>query len=39
MGKYDDIIDIEWPMQGRPGQMTMQDRAKIFLPFAVPAGS
>ena len=38
MGKYDDIIDIEWPMQGRPGQMTMQDRAKIFLPFAALKG-
>ena len=38
MGKYDDIIDIEWPMPGRPGQMTMVDRAKIFLPFAALKG-
>lgn len=38
MGKYDDIIDIDWPIRTSQGRMTMLDRAKIFLPFAALKG-
>lgn len=38
MGKYDDIIDVKWPVPSNRDRMTMEDRAKIFLPFAALKG-
>lgn len=38
MGKYDDIIDIEWNGRRSGPRMEMGDRAKIFSPFAALRG-
>ncbi len=37
MGKYDDIIHMERPKSARP-TMPVEDRAKIFMPFAALRG-
>lgn len=37
MGRYDDIIHLERPKSERPS-MPVEDRAKIFLPFAALRG-
>ncbi len=37
-GKYDDIIDMDRPRNGRHEQMPMLERAKIFSPFAALKG-
>ena len=40
MGKYDDIIDMEYPFPSKSGRkkMPMDERAKIFLPFSALRG-
>ena len=38
MGKYDDIINTKWPVASSRKRMSMEDRAKIFLPFAALKG-
>ena len=40
MGKYDDIINIDYPFPSKSGRkrMSMDDRAKIFLPFSALRG-
>ena len=36
---YDDIINTQWPpAEGRPECMRLENRAKIFLPFAALKG-
>jgi len=36
---YDDIINTQWPpVDGRPESMSLENRAKIFLPFAALKG-
>lgn len=36
---YDDIINTQWPpADGRPECMSLENRAKIFLPFAALKG-
>ena len=34
MGKYDDIINMKWPVPSKRPRMDMESRAKIFLPFS-----
>jgi len=36
--KYDDIINEEWPRLSSRSRMTLNNRAKIFLPFAALTG-
>jgi len=38
MGKYDDIINTEWPRETLRPKMKLDLRAKIFLPFAALTG-
>jgi len=38
MGKYDDIINMEYPFNTTRPRMPMEERAKIFLPFAALKG-
>lgn len=40
MGKYDDMIGMEWPRERNSNRlhMSIQDRAKIFAPFAALRG-
>jgi len=33
MGKYDDIINMKWPVPSKRPRMDMESRAKIFLPL------
>lgn len=38
ISKYQEILDMEWPREnGRP-RMSMEERAKIFMPFAALKG-
>lgn len=38
-GRYDDIIDVDWEkVRGAAGGMSLENRAKIFLPFAALTG-
>lgn len=36
--KYDDIINETWPKKSDREKMRLEDRAKIFLPFAALKG-
>ncbi|MCR5401353.1 MAG: hypothetical protein K6E78_07115 [Treponema sp.] len=36
--RYDDIIDYDWNQASFPGRMPLEQRAKIFLPFAALTG-
>lgn len=38
MGKYDDIINTQWPKESLRPKMKLSLRAKIFLPFAALTG-
>lgn len=38
MGKYDDIIDKPYPYISNRKRMSIEDRAKIFMPFAALRG-
>lgn len=38
MGKYDDIINMKWPVPSKRPRMDMESRAKIFLPFSALKG-
>lgn len=38
MGKYDNIINEQWPKKSDRIRMAMEERAKIFLPFAALKG-
>lgn len=38
MGRYDDLIDIEWTGRRNGPKMAVEDRAKIFSPFAALKG-
>lgn len=39
MQNYDDIIDTVWPpVDGKENSMSLENRAKIFLPFAALKG-
>ena len=38
MGRYDDIIDINWMGSPTKARMSLENRAKIFLPFAALKG-
>ncbi len=38
MSRFDDIIDMEWPRTGLQSRMSLNQRAKIFLPFAALTG-
>jgi len=38
MSKYDDIINTEWPQKTLRPRMPLNQRAKIFLPFAALTG-
>ena len=33
MNRYDDIIEEKWPRQSMRPRMSLEQRAKIFLPF------
>ena len=35
---YDDIIDYDWNEESLPKRMPLEQRAKIFLPFAALTG-
>ncbi|MCR4790491.1 MAG: hypothetical protein K5839_05375 [Treponemataceae bacterium] len=37
-GKYEDIIYVKWPRPDKLGWMTLNNRAKIFIPFAALKG-
>lgn len=36
--KYEDMLDIKWPKESCREKMRLEDRAKIFLPFAALKG-
>ena len=38
MGRYDDIINLEYPISGRHSRMSAHDRAAQFSPFAALSG-
>lgn len=38
MGKYDDIMNQQWPKPSLRQRMNASQRAKIFLPFAALTG-
>ncbi|MBQ2530417.1 MAG: hypothetical protein II547_09200 [Treponema sp.] len=38
MEKYEDIINMEWPIESERTRMSLDQRAKIFLPFAALKG-
>ena len=38
MGRYDDIINLEYPISGRHSRMSAHDRAAQFSPFAALTG-
>ena len=38
MGRYDDIINTPYPLNNGRVRMPMDERAKIFLPFAALKG-
>lgn len=37
-GKYDDIINTQYPLSSNRQPMPLKERAKIFLPFAALKG-
>ena len=37
-GKYDDIINTQYPLPSNRQPMSLKERAKIFLPFAALKG-
>lgn len=38
MNRYDDIIEEKWPRQSMRPRMSLEQRAKIFLPFQALTG-
>ena len=38
MGRYDDIINLKYPISGRHSRMSAHDRAAQFSPFAALSG-